>query len=316
MYPPLDRPYFVTDDIVVPATPGFEPVKHDIALRRGTWASGQVTDIKTGKPVANALIDYFPMLSNERAKDYPNFDPAISGSVAVKTNYRTDKEGRFRIAALHGRGVVTVRVELGTYRTGFGAEAIKGRSGRNQLMTYDHIYTSMYNGLKEVDISEGSDVFSCDVPLDPGGSLEVRLVDTAGKPVMTASVKGRLPDSIDLDDEMRGESVAKVAGLEPGERRSFVARELARKIGAVLTVPPDGSKDGDEITLTLRPNATVTGRVVDETGKPAAGFHPGQARPHRADSFTAKCLSRSSRSTPTAASAVTSCRPGAPIDSG
>ena len=108
VYPPLDRPYFVTDDIVVPSTPGFEPVKHDIALRRGTWASGKVTDIKTGKPVANALIDYFPMLSNERAKNYPNFDPAISGSVAVKTNYRTDKVGRFRIVALHGRGVVTV----------------------------------------------------------------------------------------------------------------------------------------------------------------------------------------------------------------
>ncbi len=53
------------------------------------------------------------MLSNERAKDYPNFDPAITGSVAIKTNYRTDKEGRFRIAALHGRGVVTVRVEFG-----------------------------------------------------------------------------------------------------------------------------------------------------------------------------------------------------------
>ena len=204
-------------------------MKRDIALRRGTWASGKVTDIKTGKPVANALIDYFPMLSNEHAKDYPNFDPAISGSVAVKTNYRTDKEGRFRIAALHGRGVVTVRVEFGTYRTGFGAEAIKGRSGRNQLMTYDHIYTSMYNGLKEVAIPEGSASYACDVPLDPGGSLKVRLVDTAGKPVTTASVKGRLPDSIDLDDDMRGESVAKIAGLEPGERRSLVAREPSPK---------------------------------------------------------------------------------------
>ena len=109
MYPPIDRPYFVTDDIAVPASPGLEPVKFDIALRRATWASGKVTDIRTGKPVANALIDYFPMLSNERAKDYPNFDPAITGSVAVKTHHRTDKEGRFRVAVLHGRGVVTVR---------------------------------------------------------------------------------------------------------------------------------------------------------------------------------------------------------------
>jgi beta-lactamase regulating signal transducer with metallopeptidase domain/protocatechuate 3,4-dioxygenase beta subunit len=272
VYPPIDRPYFVTNDIVVPAAPGFEPVTRDIALRRGTWMSGKVTDIKTGEPVTNALIDYFPMLSNEHAKDYPNFDPAITGSVAVKTNFRTDKGGRFRMVALHGRGVVTVRVEFGAYRTGFGAEAIKGRSDREQLMTYDHIYTSMYNGLKEVDIPEGSASFSCDVPLDPGGSLKVRLVDPAGKPVTTASVTGRLADSIDLTSDMRGESIAKVSGLEPGERRTLVARESVRKIGAVLTVPPDGSKDGDEITLTLRPNGSVTGRVVDEAGKPAAGY--------------------------------------------
>ena len=139
VYPPIDRPYFVTDDIAVPASSGFDPVKCDIALRRATWVTGRVTDRKTGKPVEHAVIDYFPMLSNERAKDYPNFDPTISGSVAVKKNNRTDKEGRFRVAALHGRGVVTVRVESGKYRIGFGAEVIE-RSGPDQLMTYDHIY--------------------------------------------------------------------------------------------------------------------------------------------------------------------------------
>jgi hypothetical protein len=85
-------------------------------------------------------------------------------------------------------------------------------------------------------------------------------------------VTGRLPDSIDLNREMRGESVAKIAGLEPGKPRTLVVQEGVRKIGAVLTVPPEGSRDGDEITLVLRPNASVTGRVVDEAGKPAAGY--------------------------------------------
>ncbi len=272
VYPPIDRPYFVTDKIAVPASPGFDTVKCDIALRRGTWVTGKVTDVKTGKPVKNALVDYFPMLSNERAKDYPNFDPAITGSVAVKTHYRTDKEGHFRVTALHGRGVVTARVEGGTYRTGFGAEAIEGRPDRDQLMTYDHIYTSMYNGLRDVDVPQASTSFSCDVPLEPGGSLRVRLVDSSGSPVTTATVTGRLPNSTDLNRGMEGESVAEVGGLEPGEFRTLVAQESVRKIGAVLTVPPEGSKDGDEITVTLRPNASVTGRVVDDAGKPAAGY--------------------------------------------
>ncbi len=272
VYPPIDRPYFVTDDIAVPASPGLEPVKFDIALRRATWATGTVKDVKTGKPVANVLIDYFPMLSNERAKDYPNFDPKISGSVAVKTHHRTDREGRFRVTVLHGRGVITARAELGAYRTGFGAEAIPGRSDRDQLMTYDHIYPAMYHGLREIDVPKDSNAFSCDVPLDPGGSLKVRLVDTTGKPVTTATLSGRLPESIDLNSDMRGESVAKIGGLEPGKPRTLVAEEMVRKIGAVLTVPLDGSKDGDEITVTLRPNASLIGRVVDEAGKPAAGY--------------------------------------------
>jgi beta-lactamase regulating signal transducer with metallopeptidase domain/protocatechuate 3,4-dioxygenase beta subunit len=272
VHPPIDQPYFMTDDIDVPPSPGLDAVHLDISLRRATWVTGKVTDLKTRRPVANALIDYFPMIANERAKDYPNFNPAISGSVAVSTRYRTDRDGRFRVAALHGRGVVTVRVEFGPYRTGFGAEAIRGRSEGNQLLTYDHIYTSMYHGLKEVDVPDGSDSYPCEIPLDPGGTLDIRLVDTSGAPVTTAVVSGRLPDSIDLSSDMRGASIAHIAGLEPGKPRTLVAQEPVRKIGAVLTVPPRGAKDGDAIDLVLRPNATITGRFVDEAGQPAAGY--------------------------------------------
>ncbi len=272
VHPPIDQPYFMTDDIDVPPSPGLDPVHLDISLRRAAWLTGKVSDLRTGRPVANALVDYFPMLSNERAKEYPNFDPTISGSVAVSTRYRTDKEGRFGVAALYGRGVVTVRVEFGAYRTGFGAEAIKGRIDGDQLPTYDHIYPSMYHGLKEVDVPEGSASYRCDIPLDSGGTLDVRLVDTSGAPVTTALVRGRLPDSIDLSSDMQGESVAHVAGLEPGKPRTFVIQELARKIGALLTIPPQGAKDGDTISVTLRPNASITGRFVDEAGRPAAGY--------------------------------------------
>jgi beta-lactamase regulating signal transducer with metallopeptidase domain len=271
VHPPIDQPYFMTDDIDVPPSPGLEPVHLDISLRPATWVTGRVTDFKTHQPIANALVDYFPMISNERAEDYPNFNPAISGSVAVNTRYRTGHDGRFRVAALFGRGVVTVRVEFGAYRTGFGAETIKGRTDGDQLPTYDHIYPSMYNGLKEVDVPEGSASYQCHIPLDPGATLDIRLVDTSGAPVTTALVRGRLPDSIDLSSEMHGDSVAHVAGLEPGKLRTFIVQETSRKIGALLTIPPEGAKDGDTVSVTLRPNASITGRFVDEVGRPAAG---------------------------------------------
>ncbi|QEH35428.1 Regulatory protein BlaR1 [Aquisphaera giovannonii] len=271
-YPPLDRPYFVTQGLDVPASPGLETARLDIPLRRAAWASGTVRDARAGKPIEGAFVDYFPMISNERARDYPNFDPQTTSSLSLRTAYRTDADGRFRIPVLPGRGVVTARVEGGSYRAGLGAADIEGDPKEGQLNTYNHIFSGQYHGLKEIDVPGDSPSFPCDLALDPGDSYRVRIVDPDGKPVTTAAVTGRLPGGADLDTDMYGESVATDSGFEPGEKRTFVAHDRGRKLGAMLVIPPDGSKDGDEITLTLRPTATVTGRLVDEAGKPASGL--------------------------------------------
>jgi beta-lactamase regulating signal transducer with metallopeptidase domain/protocatechuate 3,4-dioxygenase beta subunit len=271
VYPPFDRPYFITRRIAVPAAPGFEPVKFDVALKRGTWITGKVTDVGTGKPV-RAAVDYFPFLSNTHAKDYPNFDPNVTASVGIKTRYRTDRDGRFRIVGLPGGGVVTAHTDDKSYRVGVGAEAIKGRTGQDQLLTYDRIFPSLYQGLKEVDIPEGAASVACDLGLDPGGSVRVRIVDEAGAPVTGAVVWGRFPEGSDFGDHnLYGESVARVAGLVPGKPRTLLIQHRDRKIGAVLTIPPDGPKNDAEVTATLRPNATLTGRLVDGMRKPVSG---------------------------------------------
>ena len=155
VYPPLDQPYFITRDLEFAASPGLDPVTHDIALKRGVSITGKITDLKTGKPV-QAAVDYFPLLSNIHARDYPNFDPRITASVAIKTRYRTDREGRFQIPGLPGLGVVTAHTDDRSYRVGVGAETIAGRTDQDQLPTYDHIYPSMYQGLKAVNVPEGA----------------------------------------------------------------------------------------------------------------------------------------------------------------
>ena len=166
VYPPLDQPYFITRDLEFPASPGLDPVTFDIALKRGVSITGKITDLKTGKPV-QATVDYFPFLSNPHARDYPNFDPRITASVAIKTRYRTDREGRFQIPGLPGLGVVTAHTDDRSYRVGIGAETIAGAT--DQLPTYDHIYPPMYQGLKAVDVPEGVRDFRADLALDPGG---------------------------------------------------------------------------------------------------------------------------------------------------
>src|SRR5262249_45133660 len=161
------------------------------------------------------------------AKDYPNFDPNIGTSVAINTRYKTDRQGRFRIAGLPGGGVVTAHTDDRLYRVGVGAESIKGRTGpkQEQLLTFDHIFPALYQGLKEVNIPERVDSFACDLGLAPGGSVRLRLADTAGAPVTGATIWGRFPDGVDGGDpNLYRESVARVGGLVAGQKRTVLIR--------------------------------------------------------------------------------------------
>jgi hypothetical protein len=270
VYPPLDRPYFITPRLEAPAIAGYEPVKFDIALKVGMWITGKVTDIATGKGVP-ASVNYFPMLTNAHARDYPNFDPSVM-SIAIKTRYRTDEAGRFRVVGLPVEGVVTVHTDDKTYRGGLGAEAIKGRTGQDQLLTYDRIFTKLYQGLKPISVPEGSSTFACDLVVDRGGWLRLRLVDESGKPVAHAAVWGRNPEGSDFGDHnLYGESVARIGGLEPGKPRMVLIKSHETKIGAVVTIPRDAAGKDEEMTVTLHPCATIKGRLVDGEGKPVSG---------------------------------------------
>jgi beta-lactamase regulating signal transducer with metallopeptidase domain len=270
VYPPFDRPYFVTRRVEAPSLPGYEPLKFDIALKSAIWITGTVTDIATGKPVA-AAVDYFPMLTNNHAKDYPNFNPNQM-SIAVQTRYKTDAAGHFRIVGLPGEGVVTAHTDDKSYRGGVGAESIKGREGQDQLLTYDRIFVKIYQSLKQVSVPEGKSELVCDLGVDPGGSLRLRLVDESGKPATNTAVWGRNPEGTDHGDHnLYKESIARIAGLEPGKPRTVLIKQLTQKIGAVLTIGLEGPRKDAEMTVTLRSCATIKGRLVDGDGKPVTG---------------------------------------------
>ncbi|MGO9469130.1 MAG: M56 family metallopeptidase [Isosphaeraceae bacterium] len=270
VYPPMDRPYFITRQIEAPAKPGFEPVSLDIALKSGTWITGKVTDVATGKPVA-AAVDYFPVLTNGHAKDYPNFDANVTSYSPHNTRYKTDKEGRFRIVGLPGEGVVTAHTFDKSYIGGVGADSIKGHTEDGQLLTYGRISPKLYQSLRPVSVPEGGTSFACDLAVDPGKSLLLRIVDQAGAPVTDAAIWGGNPEESDVNQILEDESVARIAGLEPGKPRRVLIQESDRKLGAVLTILPERPRNSAEMTVTLRPTAILTGRLVDSDGKPAKG---------------------------------------------
>ncbi len=141
-----------------------------------------MTDTVTGKPVA-AAVDYFPLLTNSHAESYPNFNPVTTQSIGIKTRYKTDANGRFRIVGLPGEGVVTAHTEDKSYLGGRGAESIKGRTEQGELLTYDRIEPKRYQSLKPISVPEGVSLYVCDLGVDPGESVRLRLIDESGAPV-------------------------------------------------------------------------------------------------------------------------------------
>ncbi len=193
-------------------------------------------------------------------------------------------------------GVLVARTDSGAYRVGFGAEGLPeatvgGQPRRGQLATYDRILTNRYQAIRAVDVPPNAEEFARDLPVDPGGSILIRLVDEAGRPVPDVAIPaGRYPSGGESGSQSLGDHTeTRITGMEPGVARVVVCRQADRKLGAVVTLPPADPKVGDRdvpggrvdpavtVSLTpitsvvLKPVATVVGRVVDAAGKPASG---------------------------------------------
>ncbi len=275
VYPPLDQPYFITG-VTAPGGPGLEPVRFDISLKRGLWITGRVTDRKTGQPVP-AAIHYYPFLSNTLAQAYPNFQPNSHSLHWTGSHYRTDDAGRFRVVGLPGRGIVAAKSFDRSYRLGIGADTIPERLSqqsmrREALPTYNQIHPQDFSALAGVNPAADVQEFHQDLVLQPSPAVRVHLLDPEGKPLTHAMTWGRFPHERDFgDNNLYDQSQTLVSGLDPKESRTVVFLHRVRKLGAILVLKAGEVTDDAERTVTLRPCATITGRLVDADGKPVTG---------------------------------------------
>ncbi len=276
--PNTDQPYFMKR-VDVPDTPGLAPVILDITMKRGVWITGRVTDKVTGKPVPSNL-NYFPLRTNPFAANRPEFDRGRfrAGDLG---DCETRADGSFRLVGLPGGGIVTANAQAwgarptphalgGSYVRGVGASAITGINKNGDFPTYGLSFfanVKRVNALKEINPAPATQSVVCDFALDPGGTIQIHLVDEKGKPVDTCRVfEGQERGSMNLSGAAR-ESTFELTGLAPGESRNLAICQPNRKIGKVLTVRYD-EKSPRSLTVTLEPCATVKGRLVDEDGVP------------------------------------------------
>jgi beta-lactamase regulating signal transducer with metallopeptidase domain len=259
---------YLESDLEVRSSRPFEPVREDIALKRGLWAVGRAYNIKTGQPVAATLF-YTPFRSNEFARKSRR--SGTRGFLDDVPAGHTNGEGRFRIPILGGRGVIALRCASGDYVPAFGASKSRELSDpKTEIATFDDIIPRWFDSVAAVDLKPDAAELRIDLPVDPGQDVVFKFVDRAGHRLSGVRVAGITPRRHLLTKT----DTITIPATSPDETRIgwIKHKELywtQHKEGGLCKFlhfkPIPGER---ERTITLEPPAVLTGRLVSPAGEP------------------------------------------------
>jgi RNA polymerase sigma factor (sigma-70 family) len=258
--PGSDQPYVVINK-EVPDTRGLDPVTVDIELQRGIWIEGKITDKGTGKPV-QGTVEYFSLYSNPNLQDYPGFDGTIlMGELTVRAN----KDGFYRIVGLPGPGLAAVWGPGDYLRANEREDQFGTKEASLQTSPYHMSFTSNFAALGRIDPAKGAATAKRDITLDPGWTFTGTVLGPDGQPLAGAQTFG-----LKVPPWGQGMKTAEftVSGFNPHRPRDLLF--LLPGKGLVGNAQPP-KENGGSVTVRMEPGATVTGRLVDEGGKPRAG---------------------------------------------
>jgi beta-lactamase regulating signal transducer with metallopeptidase domain len=272
---PDGQPYFPRR-IKVPDKAGGEPISLDVALHRGIWITGRVTDKLDGSP-QTARIAYFPLRTNPYAKQLSEFvDQELPDGPGNDTDDASGEDGTYRIVGVPGAALISAWCTSGDYRVGVGFDELKTvKPDKN-----GHLMSAVFsngspapsrkwpNVIKEVTFPAEPKPAACDLTLDPGEAVTISVLDASGKPVTNYDVTGRSPTQRFTPPLQ--ESQFRVVGLAPGEKRVVLIHHAGRHIGKALTID-FGPHTPRTMTVALEACATLIGRSVDRKGVPVGG---------------------------------------------
>jgi protocatechuate 3,4-dioxygenase beta subunit len=248
---------------------GNEPVKLDFQLPRGIWIEGRVTDKTTGKPISGH-VEYFVFWSNP---SYKQLDRPERITVDLRDHHHADANGRFRIAALPGPGIIGVLADdASTYASrGAGGEKIAEGNTKMGALTFPtspYVCTAVnFNVLTEVNPRENADAVKLDLKLTSGATVTGKLIDADGKPVVGALYCGDSPE-YEIWASTNADSF-QVFSYEPNQSRRLIFYEAKRNLAGMLMLSGDPPKP---LVVRLDAAGSVRGRLVDEHGSPLAGM--------------------------------------------
>jgi RNA polymerase sigma factor (sigma-70 family) len=261
-WPTADCPYppgvFVSETDAPPA----DPAELDFTLRRGVLVRGRLINARTGEP-AQGFVQSFAFLDNPHVEDYPN-DRGFNAFAYA------GPDGSFAIPAIPGRNLLGARSDFHEFLPATGFESIEGLDPTLRIFrTVPQLCMPVnFQALVELVIEPGTEEVNRDLPLEPARVLRGTIVDEEGRPLDGGQSSGL--NAMGWHAGRQRLDSAEFEALLPHEPKArqlmfwHPGRDLA---GAVLL-------RGDEtepLTVTLRPWGTLTGRVVDDEGRPRKG---------------------------------------------
>jgi protocatechuate 3,4-dioxygenase beta subunit len=267
--------------VEVQDTAGLDPLTADIDMVQGLTVRGKVTDQATGKPVAQAIVDYHPLYPN------PNANRKVSGFWRPRSEATTGPDGSYALTVLPGPGLIgVVGPNPDAYSTacvtprerkdffklpvaalndkeGYFVPASGGNAAGVPHMEDD------YNALVLLEPGEGDQALVKDIALERPLERKGHVVDPDGRPIAGVTVNGLSPRELSAKT-LKGAEFT-VRGLNPRAKRGLVFHHGGRNLGLYLKELPD-EKLGP-LTVKLQPCGSISGRIVDQDGQPVAGVH-------------------------------------------
>jgi hypothetical protein len=238
--------------------------------------SGKVTDKTTGKPVANARVDYHPLYPNR------NVERKVDGFWDPCSEATSGPDGSYVLTVLRGPGVIgvagpkpdtyiaaqsTIKERKDFFKAPLAMDAYDDPTpavGGNALGL--PLSLDSYNAMLLLEPGEKEERLVKNVALEPARTLKGRVLGPDGQPLKGVMVVGLFQRSFDTLKD----ADFTVRGISPKAKRQLVFHDKDKKLGFFLK-----ELRGDEsepLTVELQPCGSVSGRIVDGDGQPVAGL--------------------------------------------
>jgi RNA polymerase sigma factor (sigma-70 family) len=278
---PKGRHYFGRRATVAD-TPGAEALTADFEMEQATvLVHGKVTDKGTGRPVAGARIEYWPLYGNNTAAKME------AGSVPTGKTI-TGAEGTYDLPVMPGPGVmlvtgprpnaymagwVTLEERKAFFQTPLIMPGSPDPDGSFEVSTggggpVGGVAQRGHHAVVLLEPGEKEEALVRDVTLVRPRERKGRVVGPDGKPLVGVMVAGVDPSGAVKGDEFIARDFNPKA---PAPLLTFYHKD--KNLGAFLRgLPPE--TDGP-LVVKLQPCGSLSGRIVDHDGQPVVGFRGG-----------------------------------------